>query len=97
MDYSSNEENAGALAVQTFVFAEKDAKVKLYQVGLQSDSDISLNDIGAKGFEKRRIHLSLYSSYLVERKYLQVQEQALQAREVSLYQILATMVRPRSR
>ena len=47
MDYSSNEENAGALAVQTFVFAEKDAKVKLYQVGLQSDSDISLNDIGA--------------------------------------------------
>ena len=47
MDYSSNEENAGALAVQTFVFAEKDAKVKLYQVGLQSDRDISLNDIGA--------------------------------------------------
>lgn len=47
MDYSSNIENTGALAVQTFVFAEKTAKVKLYQVGLQADGDISLNDIGA--------------------------------------------------
>jgi len=47
MDYSSNNENEGALAVQTLVYAEKNAKVKLYQVGLQSDSDISLNDIGA--------------------------------------------------
>ena len=47
MDYSSNEENVGALAVQTFVYAEKNAKVKLYQVGLQADNDISLNDIGA--------------------------------------------------
>lgn len=47
MDYSSNNENEGALAVQTLVYAEKNAKVKLYQVGLQSDCDISLNDIGA--------------------------------------------------
>ena len=47
MDYASNEENSGALAVQTFVFAENNAKVRLYQAGLQSDSDISLNDIGA--------------------------------------------------
>ena len=47
MDYSSNEENSGALAVQTFVFAQNNAKVRLYQAGLQSDGDISLNDIGA--------------------------------------------------
>ena len=47
MDYASNEENSGALAVQTFVFAQNNAKVRLYQAGLQSDSDISLNDIGA--------------------------------------------------
>ena len=47
MDYSSNPENFGALGVQTFVYAEKNAKIKLYQVGLQDDNDVLLNDVGA--------------------------------------------------
>ena len=47
MDYASNIENTGALGVQAFVYAKENAKVKLYQVGLQCEGDILLNDVGA--------------------------------------------------
>lgn len=47
MDYASNLENTGVLGVQVFVYAKESAKVKLYQVGLQCEGDILLNDVGA--------------------------------------------------
>ncbi|MCD7734808.1 MAG: SufD family Fe-S cluster assembly protein [Clostridiales bacterium] len=47
MDYTSDQDEGGMLAVRTRLVLEENAQVKLVQLQLQGDNDLALNDVGA--------------------------------------------------